>query len=354
MIFMILLLHSASSLHIRIGTRPSPLACTMADAVASALRVAEPSITCEVVRISSSGDQSSGSIAATTLAQGKVVDFTGLLDDAVLNGQVDVAVHSLKDVPPLQRWTPGLTIGYHSPRETPYDMLIGASSLAELPANARVGSASVRRQAQRLSQRPDATKVNLRGNVQARLEALDRGTVDALLLAKAGLDRLGLTSSRGEHHELGEMRELPAEQMLPACGQGIVGAVCRSDRTEVLSVLRAADDRASRVAASAELSFLGALDGAAPWDGRPPLAAYMRREEDGGGWLLSCLLARPDGVRVLRTTRRAGSGCSEEEARAIGVEAGKELRAGAGADFFGWCSATDVPRVSSRGSPVAS
>jgi len=319
-------LHIASALHVCIGTRPSPLACTQAEACARALQRAEPSMTYELVRISSTGDQPIGSsVAASTLAQGEKVDFTGLLDDAVIKREIDVAVHSLKDLPPLRRWKPGLAIGYHSARENPYDVLVGAESVAGVPLNARVGSSSVRRQAQLLAMRPDVTPVNLRGNVKARLDALDGGEVDVLVLAKAGLDRLGL-SSRCQH-------ELSSDEMLPACGQGIVCAVCRTDQTDLLRLLHAADDRVSRIAAAAELAFLSTVDGAAPWEGRPPLAAHMKLCEDSS-WLLSCLLARPDGARVLRTTRHTASNASEEQARALGVEAGEELLRLAGAHFF--------------------
>ena len=173
---LILLLHRlaiTASLHLRIGSRPSPLACTQAEAVATALRKVDPTISIDIVKITSESEAGAEPVAAGATMAG--TDFTGNIDDAILSGAVDIGVHSLKDLPPLHRWkaADALAIGLHLPREDPCDVLIGASSLAAMPANARVGSASVRRRAQLLALRPDVKVVGLRGNVQARLEALE-------------------------------------------------------------------------------------------------------------------------------------------------------------------------------------
>ena len=159
--------------------------------------------------------------------------------------------------------------------------------------------------------------------------------VDALLLARAGLRRLGLDDAGGRCQ-----CELGAEQMLPACAQGIVGAVYRRERDELSSLLRAADDDTARRSAAAELAFLDVVDAAAaPWGvGRPPLAAHLERAAYGGTWELRCLMARPDGTQVLRVTRRElPSEMSEADARVLGADAGEELlrKAGGGEAFFG-------------------
>ena len=179
---LVLLLHHlavAASLHLRIGSRPSPLACTQAEAIATALKKADPTISIDIVKITSRSEAGAEPVAAGATMAG--TDFTGNIDDAVLSGAVDIGVHSLKDLPPLHRWEAAnaLAIGCHLPREDPWDVLIGASSLAasSLPFNARVGSASVRRRAQLLALRPDVQVVGLRGNVQARLDALEGNQV---------------------------------------------------------------------------------------------------------------------------------------------------------------------------------
>jgi len=213
-------LAACAALHVRIATRPSPLALTQAEAISAALRLADPSVTTELVRISSSGDQSGATTQDAPLAKAPP-DFVSSVDDAVLQGTADLGVHSMKDLPPSGRWRTAseLLIACHLPRACPLDVLVGGGTLASLPSGARIGSASVRRQAQLLWARPDLEPVNLRGNVQARLAALAvpvsaepnmaakvsqsatdaPGTVaggaerlDALVLARAGLERLGL------------------------------------------------------------------------------------------------------------------------------------------------------------------
>lgn len=314
----------ASGLHVRVGTRPSPLAVAQASAFVDSLRRADSHTTAELVVLDSTAEATSPR-ADVPLARANV-SFTGVLDAAVADGVCDCAVHSLKDVPPEQRWCGGAQrIAWHSPRhESPLDVLVGAGSLAQLPAGARVGSSSLRRQAQLRALRPDLHLVNIRGNVAARLAALDGGEVDALVLARAGLARLGLDDRCD--------CVLGADEVLPAAGQGIVGAACRADDDATLALLRSADDGAARVAAAAERAVLGTVDGLAPWAGRPPVAALMAPA--GDGWVLDALVARPDGSSVLRARRQAPAGCGEEEAAALGRAAGEELLRRAGAGFL--------------------
>ena len=176
----------------------------------------------------------------------------------------------------------------------------------------------MRRQAQLRAARPDLTVVGVRGTVEARLAQLDAGDVDALVLAKAGLERLGLADRM--------VRELAPEVMLPGAGQGIIGAVCRADG-DVLRLLRAADDAEAHVAAAAERAALDVVD-AASEGGRPPLGVLMAREDAcadgaGGGWVLRAVLARPDGSSVARVTLPAPSETMDECTVADAVELGR-------------------------------
>lgn len=313
---------------IRIGTRPSPLARQQAQTVAQVLQEVDSSITTELVLIDSASE-----IKSTPITQAKPLamsstDFCSTVDNAIISRKVDIGVHSLKDVPPNHRWRSDLRIACHLPRAScSLDVLIGATSLQSLPANARVGSASVRRQAQLLAIRPDIIPVNLRGNVQTRLQALEEGMVDALVLARAGLERLNIKLQQ-------PYCVLSSEQVLPAPAQGIVGVVCHCDDKEMLKLLGRVDDRDARMAATAERTVLNVVDDLAPWDGRPPVAAYMEPSANNSSWVLHCLLARPDGQHVLRTERRFPRDASLQEATLFAREAGEELLNKAGLAFF--------------------
>ena len=311
--------------NVRVGTRPSALAVAQAELVSAAVSLATPGTSTALVPIASDGDSDLRRDVPLSKA---AVDFTGTIDAAVLAGIVDIGVHSLKDIPPQHRWTPGLTIACHLPRASPLDVLVGVRSLDELPAGSRVGTASVRRQAQLRALRPDLAVVNVRGDVQARLAQLDSCEVDALVLARAGLDRLGVNDDR-------VVSELPASVMLPGAGQGIICAVC-CERADSLRLLRPVDDRDAHVAAAAERAFLNAVDAAThQLAGRPPLGVLMAREGPfGGAWALQGLAAREDGSRVVRVERRASAGCSIADAASLGQAAGEELLARAGDSFF--------------------
>ena len=197
-----------------------------------------------------------------------------------------------------------------------------------VPRGARVGTASQRRRALLRCARPDLDVVTVRGNVQARLETLDRGDVDALILGAAGLQRLELLDAR--RHAI-----LSFDEMLPAPAQGIVGAVARGDSDALDDLLAAADDRDACIAATAERAVLDVADAASPGAGRPPTSAAMTR--DGAAWLLRARLTRPDGSRSAATTSTVEAdqlGDGDAAAREFGAAAGRELLRRAGPSFF--------------------
>ena len=315
--------------HIRIGTRPSPLALKQAQSVASALQEAHPSIDTEFIILESSSEHHKTLDKATQdkpLAMTNV-DFTSVIDNAIMNGDVDIGVHSLKDIPPDHKWyTESLTIACFLPRACPLDVLIGSESVQMLGKGARVGSSSTRRQSQLLSARPDLKLINLRGNVQTRLEHLKDGLVDALVMARAGLDRLGISDSN--------ITFLSAYEMMPGPGQGIVGVICRKDDIHTIQQLQTIDNLDARMAATAERQVLNTVDAnlVKPYCGRPPLAAFM--EPQDSKWVLKARLLRPDGKAVVAVERQAPRDCNQDDARAIGEDAGIELVLRAGDHFF--------------------
>jgi hydroxymethylbilane synthase len=339
---------------LRIGTRPSALAVVQAEAFAKALLVDDDSDLSRVVRvleplivpIAADGD-SKGGVQDVPLAL-RGVDFTGALDAALSKGEIDVAVHSLKDIPPQHRWHRGggrggddeFTITYPLPREDPADILLGAyQSLQEIPSGSKIGTSSIRRQAQLFAICKDGIQVvNVRGNVDARLRALEEGSVDALILARSGVNRLKLDIP---------FTRISPDEMLPGLCQGIVAAVVVSSSAAgfeyggVGSVgVGWMEDHDAKIAASAERAFLNSLDASSPWEGRPPLAGLMERSssssDDGGMWVFRGLLARPDGAQVLRVRKEISCGdcCSIREAEILGEQAGLEILAQAGPHFY--------------------
>jgi len=252
---------------LRIGTRGSPLALAQTRLVAEALRVAHgwTAERIEIVPITTTGDV----IQDRPLAEvgGKAL-WTKELDRSLLDGRTDISVHSMKDVETIR--TPELTIAAILPRADVRDRLIGAASIADLPQGARIGTSSPRRGAQMLRRRPDLSIVSLRGNVATRLAKLDRGDVDATLLAAAGLERLGRS-------EIGS--PIPVDELLPAPSQGAIGVEIRSNDAKVRRLVEAIDDRASHHCVMAERRLLKALGG----DCRSPIAALARHEEGESG-----------------------------------------------------------------------
>lgn len=295
---------------LRIGTRSSPLAQWQANWVAERLR--QQGVASELVEIVTSGDtQQSGPVAALGL-QGV---FTKEIQTAILDGRVDVAVHSLKDLPTER--VAGLTVAAVPPRAVASDALVThvAGTLEALPEGARVGTGSLRRQAQLKYLRPDLVITGIRGNVETRLSKLDAGEVDAVLLAAAGLQRLGLES------RIAELLEPP--RMLPAVGQGALGIECHEENVSVCELLSELDDFSSRQATSAERSMLAQLHGGCS----APVGAWGRVQK--GRLFLDGLVANLAGTQVLRAS---GSG-SLAGAVAVGEQVAQQLLAQGAAEI---------------------
>jgi hydroxymethylbilane synthase len=302
---------------VRIGTRGSPLALIQAQEVRRRLSEAWPELAAPgavtVVPIKTTGDRIQDRALADAGGKGL---FTKEIEEALLSGTVDLAVHSMKDMP---TWLPdGLTIPCLLPREDPRDALIagGAKSLADLKSGAIVGTSSLRRQAQILANRPDLRVVGLRGNVETRLRKIAAGEADATLLALAGLKRLGMADRAGAI--------LTPEEMLPAVAQGAIGVECRSADQRAHELLAALHDRPTGIAVAAERALLARLDGSC----RTPIAALAVL--DGEAMRIDALIATPDGRRVLRTQRSG----AHSDAAALGDDAGQELRRSGGSTFF--------------------
>jgi hydroxymethylbilane synthase len=302
---------------LRIGTRGSPLARTQAELVCRALCEADPELAApgalEVVAIRTTGDR----VVDRPLAElgGKGL-FCKELEAALLERRIDLAVHSMKDLP---TWLPaGLAIGAMLPRADPRDVLIaraGPCRIAGLPQGAVVGTASLRRGAQLLARRPDLAITTLRGNLDTRLGKLEAGEVEATLLARAGLDRLG-------REPAGSM-VLEPDEMLPAVGQGAIGIECRADDA-VRTLLDAIDHAPTSICVAAERAMLAALDGSC----HTPIAGHAGL--DGGVMRLRGLVLRPDGSEAHGLEQVAPAADGER----LGREVGEELRARAGPDFF--------------------
>lgn len=306
---------SRTSPLLRIGSRGSPLALAQARQTREQLVA---SLGCEAEAISVSVIRTSGdAIQDRSLADagGKGL-FTKEIEEALLAGAIDLAVHSAKDMPTLL--PEGLTIAACLPREDPRDVFISrrARTLADLPRGAKVGTASMRRQALVRRQRPDVEVVTLRGNVETRLAKLDAGQVDATLLALAGLKRLGLSEAATAILEPGEF--------LPAVGQGIIALETREDDERTRAALAAIDAHAARTALVCERAFLARLDGSC----RSPIAGHA--VVDGGTVRFRGMVLRPDGSDAREAERSGGLA----DAAVLGADAGDELRRHVGPAFF--------------------
>jgi len=265
---------------IRIGTRGSKLARWQSDWVAAQLRAGGAQV--EIVEISTRGDVHQHDTVASLEATGV---FTKEIQFALLAGEVDLAVHSLKDLPTLQ--VEGLTLAAVPPRENLADALVTSEAplLADLPGGAKVGTGSLRRRAQLLYLRPDLQVHPIRGNVDTRLKKLDDGEYDAIVLAAAGLIRLGCADRITEY--------LEPPRILPAPGQGALAIECRSDDAVSLQVAAVLDDAAARLATMAERTVLAALHGGCS----APVAAWGRFVSMQ--LHLDALVASVDGSRVV-------------------------------------------------------
>ena len=295
---------------LRIATRSSPLAIWQAEYVQQRLTALNPSLTVELVRIKTQGDI----ILDTPLAKigGKGL-FVKELEQAMLDGRADIAVHSMKDVP--MELPEGLTLAVICEREDPRDAFVSNvyERFDDLPFGAHVGTSSLRRSAQLKAARPDLRISSLRGNVQTRLGKLDAGEFDAILLAAAGLKRLGL-GERIRH-------ELMPEVSLPAVGQGAVGIECREDDPRVHALLAPLNDPLTWDRVVAERAMNRKLEGGC----QVPIAGYA--ELHGDELWLRGLVASEQGDRVLRAEARA----PRTDAARLGRELGEQLlAAGAG------------------------
>ncbi len=291
---------------IRLGTRGSPLALRQAEEAAATLQSREPDLDIEIVTIRTTGDWIRDRRLADIGGKGL---FAKEIETALAEGRIDAAVHSVKD---LETALPeGFVLAAMLERADPRDGLAGgAQTLAGLPPGARVGTASLRRQAQMLARRPDLVPALIRGNVGTRLERVRAGEFDATFLAMAGLARLGMAESA---------TPIAAEDMLPAAGQGAVGIECRAGDTELRVRLAAIDHGPTSTCVAAERALLAALDGSC----RTPIAAYARLQD--GGLVLRGRLLTPDGAEMREVCRSGPAG----DAREIGFDAGLALRADA-------------------------
>ncbi len=296
---------------IRIATRRSPLARWQAGHVAELLRAGDPALEVGLYEVVTRGDR----ILEVPLAEvgGKGL-FVKEIEDALLAGRAEVAVHSMKDLPAEP--AAGLTIGAVPEREDPRDALVAprAGTLAALPPGARVGTSSLRRGAQLKALRPDLRIEMVRGNVETRLRKASEGGatgagqgLDAVVLAHAGLRRLGLA----QHVTY----VFPPEEMLPAVGQGALAVQARADDAATVARLRALDDPATRVRVEAERGFLVRIQGGC----QIPVAAHATLE--GDTVRLRALVASVDGSRLVRAERSG----PRAEARALGEAVAEEL-----------------------------
>ncbi|MBT8084528.1 MAG: hydroxymethylbilane synthase, partial [Woeseia sp.] len=270
-------------MQIRIATRRSALALWQAEHVADKLRRVAPAATVTLLPLTTRGDE----VLDRSLQKigGKGL-FIKELEVAMAEGQADVAVHSMKDVPAVM--PQGFCIAAVLKRGNPADALLArdVATLADLPQGAHVGSSSLRRQAQVLALRPDLTVGPLRGNVQTRIRKLDDGEFDAILLAAAGLERLGLRRRISE--------VLTPAEMLPAAAQGVIGIECREDRQELIELLAKLTHGPSYLTTTAERAIAHTLNASC----HSPVASFAVL--DGAQLNLEALVARADGSEVLR------------------------------------------------------
>lgn len=306
-----------------IGTRGSPLALAQARmtaaALGSALGVSAESIAIEI--ISTAGDRTQDRPLSEIGGKGL---FTKEIDEAQLAGRVDVAVHSAKDLPTIL--PEGLVVAGFLPREDVRDALIAPrhGTLTSLPMGARVGTVSLRRQALLRKLRPDLVLEPLRGNVETRLNKARTGALDAVVLAMAGLKRLGLAGEATE--------ALDPESFVPAVGQGAIALVARADDVRTLALLARIVDGETAIAVSAERAYLRVLDGSC----RTPIGGYAR-VLDGRVHFRGIVLS-PDGKTVFEITEDAPA----SEAAALGVRLGQAIKVRLPPDFL---KAPDLPKV---------
>ncbi len=291
------------------ATRKSPLALAQCRGFIAALSAANPGLATVELLVTTTGDRIQDRPLSEVGGKGL---FVKEIEEALLDRRADLAVHSVKDVP--AHLPAGLVLACLPRRADPRDVLVAPrhGTLAGLPAGARVGTSSLRRVMSLRAARPDVTFVPIRGNVDTRLRKVDAGEVDAIVLAGAGLVRLGLEARATEW--------LATEVSLPAIGQGALGIEIREGDPVARAVLAALHHDETAIAVAAERGVMLALDG----DCRTPIAAHATRE--GGELELRVMVADPDGSRIRSASRRTSWPDREESARAFGIEVGQSLR----------------------------
>ncbi|MEM0481419.1 MAG: hydroxymethylbilane synthase [Nitrososphaerota archaeon] len=288
---------------IRVGCRRSRLAINQTESVVETLRSISPGLRFEIVPIATEGDED---FKEGRPKKGKDA-FVKAIEVRLLEGEIDFAVHSMKDMP--AKLPKGLIIAAVPPREDPRDVLISRQGkrLSELPEGARVGTSSIRRKVQLLSIRPDLHIVEIRGNVDTRIRKLSELNLDAIVLAFAGLKRLGLADLVSEF--------LPVQSVLPAPGQGALAVEAMEDDANILQVLERIDHRETRICVEAERAFMARIGGGCDI----PVAAYARIED--GRLLLDGMVSLPDSWEIIRLVE-----CGEvSEAAAIGYRLAERI-----------------------------
>ena len=288
---------------IKIASRKSPLALWQANHVADRLRAAHSDLTVEIVGMVTQGDRLLSQRLSTQGGKGL---FLKELEHSLLRQETDIAVHSMKDVP--AELPEGLTLAAVCSREDPRDAFVSNQyqNIYALPKGARVGTASLRRTAQLKSAFPSLKFIELRGNVNTRLAKLDADEFDAIILASAGLIRLGLADRIRQH--------LPTELCLPAVGQGIMGIECRSDDVDSMAMLESMNDRESAICIAAERAMNAALGGGC----HVPVAGFAQLEHQRLS--MRGLVAAPDGSRVVVSQAAESLGGSILDERALTLQ----------------------------------
>jgi hydroxymethylbilane synthase len=292
-----------------VATRKSALALAQSRAFIARLAALHPSVTFEELLVTTTGDVVQDRALAEIGGKGL---FVKEIEEALLDGRADMAIHSLKDVPPAL--LPSLSIGCVPEREDPRDVLVsrGARKLSELPPGSRIGTGSLRRRVQLLAHRGDLEVVPIRGNVDTRLRKAESGELDAVILARAGLNRLGWSERATENIE--------PEVMLPAVGQGALGIEQRSDDQAVSELLAPLSHPDTKILVTAERGVMHAING----NCTTPVAAFGVRR--GGSLYLRAFLAEPDGSRPRRAEVTLPFPATPEAAEQIGKELATELR----------------------------
>lgn len=296
-----------------IATRESALAMWQARHIQARLVELYPALQVEILGMTTEGDRTLGTSLARIGGKGL---FVKELEDALARGEADIAVHSMKDVP--MELEAGHVLAAIPERADPRDALVSNrySSLALLPAGARIGTSSLRRESQLRALRPDLAVEPLRGNVPTRLRKLDEGTHDAILLAAAGLKRLGLADRI--------TALLPTDESLPAAGQGALGIECRAARDDLMALLAPLDHASTALCVRAERAVSRTLAGSC----NVPLAAYA--EVIGSEMRLRGYVGAPDGSRVARAMLEGAA----QDAEALGVALAQRLREAGAAEIL--------------------